>query len=311
MFLKRGPGGPLFVCRIKKEKNSMDWDEEAEQIAEMLPIPPMMGPYARLQAEKIARHNGLDRVTVDAVRQTEDIYREFIGDEKTEQLRAFIQGTGPAPEMEDELFFENEHALYNIEVCFTKYGENTKTVREALKDMKRSVELLLEEENVTEIMADLAPVALHGASRFNVVLTGCPNCCVSPYMRDFGIIMQHKVDITDQECTRCGKCLTMCIDNVITLTEKGPDIDVNRCALCELCARDCPTGTLVVQERGFQVVTGGTGGRHPRLAVPVESFVTKDRVLAILRKALGLLRTAHSGENLGKIIERDGIDALR
>ncbi len=289
----------------------MEWEKEAKNAHEMLPIPPMMGPYAQLQSEKIARHKGLDRVTTEVVGETEKMYADFMGEEKTEQLRAFMAGTGPAPAIEDELFFEDEKALYNIDVCYTKYGENSTLVRDALKDMMRSVKSIMEEENLTEIMADLSTGALHGASRFNLGMTGCPNCCVSPYMRDFGIIMQHRVDITDAECTQCGNCLKMCFDKAIQLTDDGPVIDRRLCAQCELCARDCHTGKLVVSERAFRVIAGGTGGRHPTLAVTVEDFTDKERVNTILRNAIAKLRGAHPGETLKSIIDREGVASLR
>lgn len=288
----------------------MKWDEKAEKVHEILPIPPMMGPYARLQSEKIARHKGLNSVTADVVKETEKIYADFMGKEKTEQLRAFIAGTGPAPEIEDELFFEDENALYHIDVCFAKYGENSTLVRDTLKEMKRSVISIMEEENLTEIMADLSTVAFHGGSRFSVGMTGCPNCCVSPYMKNFGIIMQHRVSITDAECTLCGECLKMCIDKAIKLSDDGPVIDRETCVQCELCARDCPTGKLVVNERGFRVIVGGTGARNPSLAVIVEDFTSKERVLAILRNTIAKLRNAQPGETLKSIIEREGVKAL-
>jgi Fe-S-cluster-containing hydrogenase component 2 len=289
----------------------MKWDKDAERAHEMLPIPPMMGPYARLQSEKIARHKGLDHVTVGVVKETEKSYADFMGEEKTAQLRAFMAGTGPAPELEDELFFEDENALYYIDVCYTKYGENSKLVRNALKDMMRSVKSIMEEENLTEIMANLSTGVLHGASRFNVGMTGCPNCCVSPYMKDFGIIMQHRVAITDAECTQCGNCLKMCFDKSIQLTDKGPVINRTTCAQCELCARDCPTGKLVVNERGFRVIAGGTGGRYPSLAVTVEDFTSEARVQTLLRNAIAKLRDAQPGETLKSIIDRKGVEALR
>ena len=156
---------------------------------------------------------------------------------------------------------------------------NSTLVRNALKEMMKALTAVMEEENLTEIMSDHATVALHGASRFILGLTGCPNCCVSPYMKDFGVIMLHRVDSTDAECTQCGSCLKMCIDSAIRLTEAGPVIDRTRCAQCELCARDCPTGKLVVYERGFRVIAGGTGGRYPALAVTIEDFTDRERVM--------------------------------
>jgi len=289
----------------------MNWDEEARQAQEQIPIPPIMVPFARLQSEKIARQRGLDRVTVGVVKETEKIYRDFMGDEKTQQLSAFFSGEGPAPAMEEELFFDDPEALYHIDVCFTKYGENTQEVRNILKDMMRSVQTVLKEENVTELMADLAPVAIHGGNRFNLTLTGCPNCCVSPYLRDFGITLQHRVDITDAECTQCGECLKMCIDKAIQLTDKGPVINRKVCAMCELCARDCPTGKLITGARGFRVIAGGAGGRYPKIAVPIENFTTKDRVITILKNAIEKLRKAHPGEILRNIIDREGPEALK
>ena len=289
----------------------MKWAEDAEKMLEMLPVPPMMGGYARLQSEKIARQKGLDCVTTDIVRETEKIYAEFIGKEKTDQLRAFLAGTGPEPQLEDELFFDDPGALYHIDVCFTKYGENSTLVRGMLKEMMRSLKTIMNEENVTELMADLATVALHGASRFTVGMTGCPKCCVSPYLKDFGIIMLLRVDITDAECTRCGSCLTMCVDNAIRLADDGPVIDRTKCAQCELCARDCPTGKLVVNQRGFRVIAGGGSGRQPTIAVTVEDFASKERVEQILKNAIAQLRRAQPGESLKTIIKREGIKVLR
>jgi ferredoxin len=276
----------------------MKWDDDAKKMHEMLPVPPMMGPFARLQAEKIARHKGLDRVSADVMRETEKVYVDFMGKEKAEELRAYMDGRGPAPAMEEDLFFEDENALFNIEVCYAKYGENTKEVRGILKDMMPSLKAVMEEENLTQIMADLSPMALHGGSRFNLVMTGCPNCCVSPYLKDFGIILKHRVDITDAECTQCGECLKMCTDGAIHLTEDGPVIDRETCVMCELCARDCPTGTLITGERRFQVVAGGTGARRPKIAIPVEHFATKDRVIQVLRNTITGLRKAKPGETL-------------
>lgn len=288
----------------------MNWEEDAQKACELLPIPTMMGAYARIQAEKTARQQGLDEVTADIVDETKKIYRDFIGEEKTAELEAFLMGTGPAPTIEEDLFFDNEEVLYSIEACYTKYGENSKVVRDALKDMMQSVKAIMAEENLTEIMADLATLALHGASRFNLVMTGCPNCCVSPFMKDFGIIMLHRVEITDNECTFCGNCLKMCFDNAIQLTDQGPVIDRDKCAMCELCARDCPTDTLVTGARGFKVVAGGRAGRHPHLAVTIESFADKNRVLEILKNAIAVLRNAQPGDTLAGIIEKQGTSVI-
>jgi len=288
----------------------MQWTEEAKKAQEMLPIPPIMIPYAKLQSEKIARNRGLDRVTLDVVKETEKVYEEFLGKEKTEELRAYIKGEGPPPKMEEELFFEKEDVLYHIDVCYTKYGENTQVVRDMVKDIFFSIEEIMEKENVTQIMADLCPFALHGASKFTIGITGCPNCCVSPYLKDFGVICQHKVRITDKECIRCENCVRLCFDNAISLKEDGPVIDWSKCMLCELCARDCETGKLVTEKRGYKIIAGGSAGRHPRIAQTVEEMTTKERVIELLKNCITRLRKAKPGETLASILDREGIEAI-
>ncbi|MCP4716103.1 MAG: 4Fe-4S dicluster domain-containing protein [Deltaproteobacteria bacterium] len=288
----------------------MKWDKESETAVETLPIPPIMVPYARLQAEKFARQKGVDCVNLEVIKETEKIYADFMGKEKTAELKAFLAGTGPAPAMEDELFFDDDRALYFIDTCYTKYGENSRDVREALKDMMRAVKAVMEEENLTEIMAGLATQALHGAFRFNLGMTGCPNCCVSPYMKDFGIIMQHRVDITEAECIHCGECLKMCMEKAIELADNGPFINRETCVKCELCARDCPTGTLVTGQRAFRVIAGGGGGHHPAIATVIEDFTTRERVLEILRNVINRLRKCRPGESLRAIIRQEGPGAI-
>ena len=103
----------------------------------------------------------------------------------------------------------------------------------------------------------------------------------------------------------------MCVDRAIRLTDDGPVIDCAQCAQCELCSRDCPTGTLVVNERGFRVIAGGGSGRQPTLAVMVENFASKERVEQILRNAIGKVRKTRPGETLKTIIRREGVEVLR
>ena len=40
----------------------MDWDSEAEKIIELIPLPPIMGRFARMDAERRAMQRGLDTV---------------------------------------------------------------------------------------------------------------------------------------------------------------------------------------------------------------------------------------------------------
>lgn len=49
-------------------------------------------------------------------------------------------------------------------------------------------------------------------------------------------------------CIACGGCVQICSEGAITLDEKLPVIDVNKCIFddCSACAEICPTGALKV-----------------------------------------------------------------
>jgi hypothetical protein len=59
------------------------------------------------------------------------------------------------------------------------------------------------------------------------------------------------------------------------------------------------------------VVAGGSGAHHPTIAATIEEFTGKERVLAILKKAIAALRKAKPGETLRASIKRGGPESLR
>ncbi len=51
---------------------------------------------------------------------------------------------------------------------------------------------------------------------------------------------RKKLIIYDFLCELCGSCVEACGQNALSLGEKKPEVDPERCILCGYCAADCP-----------------------------------------------------------------------
>ena len=52
----------------------IQWTKESEEAVENLPLPPMLGSYARLECERLARKKGLNSVTPEIVAEADPIW---------------------------------------------------------------------------------------------------------------------------------------------------------------------------------------------------------------------------------------------
>ena len=289
----------------------MEWEKEAEERHEQMPIPPNVSIFARKQAEKCARNKGAQRVTIKEVLEAEEAYADFFGREKTQEMRNAFEGKEPVPQMVEELFFDSSGMLYNIQVCPVKYGSQGKEVTDGIVSIYRGVKAIFERENVEQVIAGLSRIPLCESSRFNVVITGCSNCCEPPFFKDLGIIGQHIPEVSGAECLQCKKCLSVCFEDAITLGEDGPVIDRKRCISCEFCAKTCPADKIVIGKRGYKVIAGGRDYRHPAIAQTIKAFTDKDGVLSTVEKVVSLLKKGKEGDTLKSLIDTYGINALR
>ena len=289
----------------------MEWEKEAEERHEQMPVPPNVSIFARKQAEKCARNKRAQRVTVKEVQEAEEAYADFFGREKTQEMRNAFEEKEPVPQMVEELFFDSSGMLYNIQVCPVKYGSQGKEVTDGIVSIYRGVKTIFERENVEQVIAGLSRIPLCESSRFNVVITGCSNCCEPPFFKDLGIIGQHIPEVSGAECLQCKKCLSVCFEDAITLGEDGPVIDRKRCISCEFCAKTCPADKIVIGKRGYKVIAGGRDYRHPAIAQTIKAFTDKDGVLSTVEKVVSLLKKGREGDTLKSLIDTYGINALR
>jgi anaerobic sulfite reductase subunit C len=156
-------------------------------------------------------------------------------------------------------------------------------------------------QRLEELLA--GPIKFH--SQFCAVVTGCPNACAQPQIRDFGVIGRACIGFLEEFCTGCGMCEQACKEGALTLIDGVPHIDLSRCIGCSDCVRSCQFDALWVTDQKYEVVVGGKLGRHPRLAQSLGEFDTIHEAVDCLRRAIDLLLAeGKKGERLGALLER-------
>jgi Fe-S-cluster-containing hydrogenase component 2 len=262
----------------------MEWNKEAIERHEQMPIPPSVSPLAKKHAEKIARKKGMSHVTVKEVEEAEEAYATYFGREKTQEIKNLLEGKEPVPQMVEELFFDPSEKLYDIKVCPVKYGSQSQEVTDGIIGIFRGVKEIFEKERIEETIAELSRAPLSQQSRFTVVIAGC---------------------------LQCNKCKNVCFEGAIILTENGPSINRALCINCEFCAKSCQNEKIVIRKRGYKVIAGGREYRHPAVALTVKAFTDQEGVLTTVKKTVNLLKKGNEGDTLKSIIEKYGIDILQ
>ncbi len=142
--------------------------------------------------------------------------------------------------------------------------------------------------------------------RFRVALSACPNACTQVQIADFGLIGQVVPQLAG-ECVACGVCEEVCEEGAVTLQDRWPLFDTERCLNCGLCIKACPKQVLAAEVKGYKVLVGGKLGRHPQLAKEVVALTSEEEVLHLLERTLSFYRKyCRRGERLGVIINRLG-----
>ena len=165
----------------------MEWEKEAEDILADIAVPPMMAQFVRLDAERRALQKGQATVTAACAGNRKGYERTF-GREATEVIRRM--GRGEDVGLPDAFFEDDDGELFKIELCPAKYGACTAEKREMMLAVLVPLREKLKQLNATRIIIEKARTPLMSHHVFRMAIIGCPNCCMSPYFADFGIICQ-------------------------------------------------------------------------------------------------------------------------
>ena len=293
----------------------IQWTKEAEEAVENLPLPPMLGSYARLECERLARKKGLKSVTPGIVAEADKRYELAIGRDVMRKLRAMARGEGDGVDMQEEFFEDDSKELFTIEMCPSKYGAASDVKIENMRRLIPALREKLKELKITDLMMDLTTTAVMPHCEFRLNVAGCTNACLSPYFSDFGILGSYDVELIADKCTGCEKCVNYCSLGAITMKENLPVFDKTICIRCAGCEEFCPEAAIGVNEMGYKVVVGGCGARHPQIASTVTELTDLKGVLTILEKTVTLIRDKANNPmkvfTLRKLIAETGVKELR
>jgi len=168
------------------------------------------------------------------------------------------------------------HAGYNLEYC--------RNCSRAALDSTPLQEKLI-------VALDLLKLEDQLVNKFNsllyhyrpkICISGCPNGCSQPKIKDFGISAYVTPKITEENCVTCEACIWACQEDAITINRgdiNGVTVDPDLCLSCGDCISACPTGYLASGERGWQLLLGGRVGRHPRFAEVVGQAGSDEQVV--------------------------------
>ena len=289
----------------------MNWDNEAEKIIENIPLPPIMGRFARMDAERRALQRGLDTVSVAVAKVVEKGYERVFGKEATAMVRAMSNGEDV--DLPYEFFEEDDDELFKIEICPAKFGACTAEKREMIKNILPPLRAKLKSLDTTNIILRKALTPLMSHHVFRIAIIGCPNCCMSPYFSDIGLICAFRPGLREEGCEQCELCVRGCAEGAIILENGQPVIDAERCIDCGECITACPKDVIVTAQKGYKVVAGGTGSRHPQLAATVSEFTDLEGVLGIVENAVSMVREYPRDKkeiSFHEMIRREGAKSL-
>ena len=288
----------------------MEWEKDAQEVVDGIPIPEVMKNMTILYAEKLARKNKKKKVSMEEVAQTRDDYFELFGKTLTERLRK-IREEGISEDSIDPVITLNKGAkLYQFELCHMRFLGCTRQLIDVV-DLAKKIDKKLEEWKITEMIADKFDVPFMPHTLFTVSISSCPNNCTAAESKDFGI---HGIAIpkfNPEKCTQCGKCVEVCIDEAVVMEEAGPVIIKKHCKLCGACATVCPEEAMTISEKGYRVLVGGHFGRWHCDAKELFKLGDEEKVLKALKATVELLREkAGSEEHVYHMVERYGLEPI-
>lgn len=95
------------------------------------------------------------------------------------------------------------------------------------------------------VIFDIKKYAIHDGPgiRTTVFFKGCPLACRWCHNPE-GISVESQRIYRPERCVRCGECIQICPQKVMTQTDDGIITDPAKCDLCQSCAEHCPSGAV-------------------------------------------------------------------
>lgn len=236
---------------------NIQWNQEAEDALKKVPF--FVRKKVRTRVEKEARLAGRETVTLAIMNRAR---KKFLDNMSSE-----IKG-------------------YQLDTCFGSGGCPNRAIDSS--GLLAGLEQVLQQADLLGFLQENVSGDLKYHHEFRVTISDCPNACSQPQIKDIGVLGASSPVLTDEACTLCGTCVDVCRDQAVRLNtdHEIPVIDRDLCLQCGLCARNCPTGTIIDGQKGYRILLGGKLGRHPRLAAELPGVFNEKEVQEIVAKCI-------------------------
>lgn len=288
----------------------MEWDKSAALLLEK--VPPFIQKTVREKVEKLARERGKTSVTEAEVIAARE---NFMG-------KPPVQST-PAKKPIDHKklsilqkytkYFDKDGnpLLYQIKPCRGAEVNcpflivDSKMLADKLEE--RLVKLKFTERLMDKVEGQILP---HHTMKLAV--SGCPNSCSMPQIKDFGVHAIEPVSVdTDSECIGCMKCVETCREDAVTVKDNRVFLDKEKCVHCGLCARVCPTGSIKPEEKKYRVMIGGKVGRHPKFALDLLPQADEPAAIKALDVCVDIILSSKTEHRFRTLIDQQGIEEIK
>ena len=143
--------------------------------------------------------------------------------------------------------------------------------------------------------------------KFKISILGCPNSYGKAQGNDLAFLAVRKVQLDEERCVLCKKCLKVCPDHAFTVNDGILGIQEEKCSRCGKCIPVCPVGAFQQEEVEFLIFLGGRLGKHSRLATPYFKTCKEGEIMEITEKVLTYYeKVASPKERFAEVIERIG-----
>ncbi len=295
----------------------MEWDSQAVEEFIKMPLVKVQKENSKVFAEKVARRNGSDKVTLKEMEETKKVDYAAVPEEaRNKELdKRIAEGeTDLRERMVEEAkdILAREIDLFGVNLCHAQYFR-CRNQNIEVRELKKEVEQKLRELKVTEIIADLMPEGqqIMAHDRFGVLISGCIAGCGGPESKHFGVAGAAKPMVTDTDCSECFTCVDNCDRRAIIIRNGRPEIDITRCDCCGRCVKFCPNSVFAYENTGYRVFVGGARGRLHQVGHELFKIANKETLFRALEASIEFIREESLGEeSLTSIINRVGVAPL-
>ncbi len=146
--------------------------------------------------------------------------------------------------------------------------------------------------------------------KFKIAVGGCPNNCVKPDINDVGIIGQRVPYIDTEKCVGCGLCAKNCPMGTIRIENKKAFINTDICNHCGRCLPTCKFGAIDEKTSGYRLYVGGRWGKKADRGTALDKiFESEEEILSAVEKTILFYKEqGNAGERFADTIARVGLE---